>query len=572
MVLVPALVGGLVLAYVPRLRPWQDGPAPGPAPSPSSEAPVPEGKVRLSGRVVDSDGEPVNGARVTVYSGSRALRVGEQSTFDHGAYAFTLDPGRLLLVADHDDRGMVASAELLLDQGAVMRNLVLALGPVRQIHGTIRSEEGAPIPGASLKIDGLPWLQREATSDSQGAYQLLRVPAYEATLRVTAVGYQPASVRLGTQVHGPDETIDLKLRKESDVEGRVLDPERNPVQAAIVACDGKEPGQRLTSDAEGKFKLARDFARCHLVAYHDRFAPSEPTLAERGAVELRLRPGGSIAGLVVEESGSPVRSFFVGVESFAPSFGERVDLRPSPTYPFNDAGGAFQLDRLTPGAYVLSVGAEGHALVRSSSIEVLAGQVTRGVRIVLPQGGSVEGLVFDEERRSPLPSARVSFDASSSIQAPGSLSTLSDEAGKFRLENAPTGPFSLRVEHDGYRTRILAGLRVNSGEVMKQEVGLKASGDGGTGLQFGGIGASLAQTREGLKFQAVFEGAPAEKAGVRVGDLLRKIEGQPVDGLSLADAIQRLRGEKGSQVRVTIERPPGGEWIDTTITRDEIVR
>ncbi|MCU0657882.1 MAG: PDZ domain-containing protein [Polyangiaceae bacterium] len=75
-----------------------------------------------------------------------------------------------------------------------------------------------------------------------------------------------------------------------------------------------------------------------------------------------------------------------------------------------------------------------------------------------------------------------------------------------------------------------------------------------------------------MKFQGVFEGAPAEKAGVRVGDLLRKIEGQPVDGLSLADAIQRLRGEKGSQVRVTIERPPGGEWIDTTITRDEIVR
>jgi hypothetical protein len=210
--------------------------------------------------------------------------------------------------------------------------------------------------------------------------------------------------------------------------------------------------------------------------------------------------------------------------------------------------------------------------VRSPSIEVQAGQITRGVRIVLPQGGSIEGQVFDEEKRAPLAAARISFDSSSSVPHSGSSPATSDEAGKFRLEGAPTGPFTLRIEHEGYRTRLLAGLRVASGDVLRQEIGLKRSGDGGVGLDFVGIGSSMEHTREGLRFREVFEGSPAEKAGVRAGDLLRRIDGQSIEGLSLADAIQRLRGEKGSRVSVTVERPPSGDYIDTTITRDEIVR
>jgi hypothetical protein len=572
MVLVPAVVLALVLAYVPRLRPWQSEVAPAPAPSSSGDHAPPEDRVRLSGRVVDSEGEPVDGARVVAYSGSRALKVGEQTSASHGAYAFELDPGRFVLVAEHDEKGVVASADLMLGQGTEMRNLVLALGPVHTILGKITSEEGTPVAGASVKVDGPAWLRREATSEADGGYKVLRVPSLEATLRVVAPGYQAASVKLHARGQTGEEVLDIKLAKESDVEGQVLDPERNPLRAGVVACDGKEPGQRLASAADGKFKLSREFARCPLVAYHDHFSPSEPVIPERGPVELRLRAGGGIAGLVVEESGRPVPSFYVGIESFVPSFGERLSLRPGEPRTFGDAGGVFNLDRLTPGSYVLSVGAEGRSLVRSPSIEVQAGQITRGVRIVLPQGGSIEGQVFDEEKRAPLAAARISFDSSSSVPHSGSSPATSDEAGKFRLEGAPTGPFTLRIEHEGYRTRLLAGLRVASGDVLRQEIGLKRSGDGGVGLDFVGIGSSMEHTREGLRFREVFEGSPAEKAGVRAGDLLRRIDGQSIEGLSLADAIQRLRGEKGSRVSVTVERPPSGDYIDTTITRDEIVR
>lgn len=574
MLLVPMLVLVAVLAYVPRLRPWQSEMTPTSLPSGGTETTVPEGKVLLAGRVVDSEGEPVSGAHVMVYSGNRAILAGEQMSADAGAYSFSLHPGKFVVVADHNEKGMVASTEILLSEGAIMRNFVLVLAPTHVLRGKVTSaEDGTPVAGALLKIEGIPWLQRETTSTLDGTYRILRLPSYEATLQITAVGYRSTKAKLGAQSPTGEEILDWKLTKESDLEGYVLDPDRNPVRAGIVACDGKEPGQRFTTSHDGKFKLPRELSRCPLIAYHDQFSSSEPTLSEKPPIELRLRPGGGIAGLVVEESGTSVRSFFLGIESFVPALGERLSLRPPEIHTVEDTGGAFLLEKLAPGSYVLSVGADGRSPVRSPSIEVQAGQITRGIRIVLPRGGIIEGHIFDEEKKAPLVSAKISLDATSSLRREGVAPVLSDKAGAFRLEGAPTtGPFSLRIEHDGYRTRILAGLRVQSGEILREEVGLKPSGDGGTGLDFAGIGASLEQTAEGLRFREIFEKSPAEKAGVRVGDLLRRIEGQTIEGLSLADAIQQLRGEKGSQVRITVERPPSGDFVDTTITRDEIVR
>lgn len=570
MLLVPAVVLALVLAYVPKLRPWSSD-ATGPSPSGTAEGQVPEGKVLLAGRVVDSEGEPVEGARVTVLGGNRALKVSEQVTGRGGAYSFELDPGRVVLLADHEDRGMVASAELMLNGGAAVRNLVLALAPIRVVRGVVTSEDGGPVAGASVKIEGPAWLQRGATSEADGSYRLARVPSLDVTLRAVAPGYAVGNVKLRAVGLAGEEVVNLRLAKESDVTGQVLDPDGKPVRAAVMACDGKEPGQRMFSSPEGKFKVAREFSRCPLVAYHDGYAASEPALAEGGEATLRLKPGGAIAGLVVDEGGAAVKAFYLGIESFAPSFGERIGGR-NEARTFDDTGGAFLLDRLAPGSYVLSVGAEGRSPVRSPPVEVRAGQTARDVRVVLLRGGTVEGQVFDEERRSPLAAARISFDSTSSVRREGVPPVFSDDAGKFRLEGAPAGPFSLRVEHDGYRSRIVAGLKIASGEVLKQEIGLKLSGDAGAGLEFVGIGSSIEQTRDGLLFRSVFEGSPAEKAGLRSGDLLRRIDGQTVEGLSLADAIQRLRGEKGSQVRVTAERPPAGEFVEVTITRGEIVR
>jgi carboxyl-terminal processing protease len=68
---------------------------------------------------------------------------------------------------------------------------------------------------------------------------------------------------------------------------------------------------------------------------------------------------------------------------------------------------------------------------------------------------------------------------------------------------------------------------------------------------------------------APIEGSPAQKAGLRPGDVVSAVDGSGLDGLTLDDARNRIRGKKGTQVRLTIEREAQAPF-DVTITRDVI--
>lgn len=67
------------------------------------------------------------------------------------------------------------------------------------------------------------------------------------------------------------------------------------------------------------------------------------------------------------------------------------------------------------------------------------------------------------------------------------------------------------------------------------------------------------------------DGSPAEKAGLRPGDVVVAVDGSALDGLSIEDARNRIRGRKGTEVRLTIEREGAADPIDVSITRDVIV-
>ena len=90
------------------------------------------------------------------------------------------------------------------------------------------------------------------------------------------------------------------------------------------------------------------------------------------------------------------------------------------------------------------------------------------------------------------------------------------------------------------------------------------------GGRFEGIGASLGLKNSRIIVIAPIKNSPAEKAGVRAGDYIQKINGQNAKDWSLPQAVSKIRGKKGTKVALTLLRPSSGEELTVSIVRDEI--
>ncbi len=87
---------------------------------------------------------------------------------------------------------------------------------------------------------------------------------------------------------------------------------------------------------------------------------------------------------------------------------------------------------------------------------------------------------------------------------------------------------------------------------------------------FGGIGVRLAKSRSGARLTKVTPAAPADEAGLRIGDLILKIDETPLAGLSVRAMIGLLRGRRNSDVALTVRRGLSEPFVKT-IRRRHIV-
>jgi carboxyl-terminal processing protease len=88
--------------------------------------------------------------------------------------------------------------------------------------------------------------------------------------------------------------------------------------------------------------------------------------------------------------------------------------------------------------------------------------------------------------------------------------------------------------------------------------------------QFGGLGITIGMRDKILTVIAPLEDTPAFKKGIMAGDQIIKIEGESTAGITLHDAVKKLRGEAGSDVTITVHRESVDKPFDVTITRDII--
>ena len=88
--------------------------------------------------------------------------------------------------------------------------------------------------------------------------------------------------------------------------------------------------------------------------------------------------------------------------------------------------------------------------------------------------------------------------------------------------------------------------------------------------EFGGLGIEVTQEEGVVKVVSPIEGTPADKAGIKTGDLITAVNGESVMGLNLNDAVDLMRGPVGSEITITIVREGTPEPFDVKITRETI--
>lgn len=114
---------------------------------------------------------------------------------------------------------------------------------------------------------------------------------------------------------------------------------------------------------------------------------------------------------------------------------------------------------------------------------------------------------------------------------------------------------------------MLAGLDPHSAYLNKEE--FRELQIGTTG-EFGGLGIEVGMEDGFVKVISPIDDTPAQRAGVKAGDLIIRLDDKPVKGMSLNDAVDLMRGREGTDITLTIIRDGVDKPLVLSITRDII--
>lgn len=88
--------------------------------------------------------------------------------------------------------------------------------------------------------------------------------------------------------------------------------------------------------------------------------------------------------------------------------------------------------------------------------------------------------------------------------------------------------------------------------------------------EFGGLGIEVTMENGLVKVVSPIDDTPAFRAGILAGDYIAAIDNEPVMGLALGDAVEKMRGKVGTDITLTIHREGAEAPMDITVTRDVI--
>ena len=128
-------------------------------------------------------------------------------------------------------------------------------------------------------------------------------------------------------------------------------------------------------------------------------------------------------------------------------------------------------------------------------------------------------------------------------------------------------PVSTKDLIDGAITGMLASLDPHSAYLtpdLYHDLEVETRGS------FGGLGIEITVKNDILTVVSPIDGTPATKAGIKAGDQIVKIDNDFTKGMTLTDAVKRMRGPKGSKIHLTLHREGIPDLFTVTVTRDVI--
>ena len=123
---------------------------------------------------------------------------------------------------------------------------------------------------------------------------------------------------------------------------------------------------------------------------------------------------------------------------------------------------------------------------------------------------------------------------------------------KQLIENAINGMLSALDPHSSY---------MNPKSYKDMQVQTKG--------EFGGLGIEVTMDNGVIKVVSPIDDTPASKAGIQPGDLIFALDGEPVQGLTLQEAVEKMRGKVGAPIKISVRRGTKDPF-DVTLTRETI--
>ncbi|MGC8592088.1 S41 family peptidase [Acidithiobacillus sp.] len=171
-----------------------------------------------------------------------------------------------------------------------------------------------------------------------------------------------------------------------------------------------------------------------------------------------------------------------------------------------------------------------------------------GIGVIIGAGLSFAVAVYADKERSGVPLEEIqTFSQVFSLIKSDYVDPASD---KKLMEGAINGMVSALDPHSAY---------LDPKEFKEMEVF--------TDGKFGGLGIEVTADHGIIKVVAPIDGTPAAKAGIQPGDLIIKIDGKAVQGMSLQETVDMMRGKPGSKITLTILRPHQNQPITLTLIR-----